>query len=266
MNTKYLFPILSEADKSFPLYVVTVGCEQHQLPNHRPHGIPHHQLHFSLNGTGRIKINDKLLDVKKNDIIYLKPNTPQHYYPTSPEWNVMWITYVQNQAYDILQIDNGVYNLSTIEPFVNLLSLMLKDVGTMHFSKNSSVLLYNLLIELREHLINENYFENRSKLRKATDYIEKNYASSIEVSYLADLSNFSQEYFCRLFKQRYDMKPLDYIKKLRLQDAKNKLISSPNMSIRKIAESVGYNSTSYFIKHFRETFGMTPIEFRNSMR
>jgi len=265
MITTYLLPILSEADKSYPLYVVTVGAEYPQLLCNRPDGIEHHQLHFSLNGTGRIKLNGKLLDIKKNDILYLKPGTPQYYYPTSNAWNVMWITFAQHKAYDILQLDNGIYSLANIEPFTNVLSLMLKDAGTVHFSRNASVLLYSLLLELKECLKNVNYFEHRSKLQMAVDFIEKNYSEQLSVSYLADLSNMSQDHFCRLFKQRYHMRPLEYIKKLRMQDAKNKLLSNPDMSVAQIADSVGYNSPSHFIKSFREIEGATPLEFRNSL-
>jgi len=265
MDTKYLFPILTESDKSYPVYVVTVGKEDTQLLTNRPLGTQHHQLHFTLSGTGRIKINNKFIDIKKNDIMYLKPGTPQYYYPTSDKWEVMWLTYVQNKAYDILQLDSGIYSTSTIEPFVNIISLMLKDIGTLHFSKNASILLYQLLIEIRENLNNTNYIKQRSKLLDAINYIERNYASPIEISHVAELSNMTPEHFCRLFKERYNMRPVEYIKKLRLQEAKNKLISNPAMSISEISESVGYNSPSYFIKLFKELEGTTPICFRNSI-
>ena len=49
------------------------------------------------------------------------------------------------------------------------------------------------------------------------------------------------------------------------QDAKKKLFSNPNSSVTQITESVGYDSSSYFIKHFKELEGITPIEFRNSI-
>jgi len=164
-----------------------------------------------------------------------------------------------------IKLDSGIYSTPTIEHFVNNLSLMLKDIGTLHFSKNASILLYQLLIEIRENLNNTNYIKQRSKLLDAINYIERNYASPIEISHVAELSNMTPEHFCRLFKERYNMRPVEYIKKLRLQEAKNKLISNPAMSISEISESVGYNSPSYFIKLFKELEGTTPICFRNSI-
>lgn len=265
MTTKYLFPILSERDKAYPVYVVTVGSENQQQLS-RPNGIEHHQLLFTLDGSGEIKLGDKFLDVPANSVMYLKPGVPQYYYPVSEPWKVMWLTFVQNTAFDILSMENGIYKLPTIQPYINIINFMLKSTGTLNFSKNTSILLYNLLIELREHLSNINIYENRSKLYTAVEYIKQNYTTQIETPYLAELSKMTPEHFCRIFKQTYHMRPLEYIQILRFQDAKNKLISYPNMTVVEISESVGYTSPSYFIKQFKAKEGITPIEFRNMHR
>ena len=261
MTTKYLFPILKESDKSFPLYVVTIGAENQLLVN-RPSGIEHHQLLFTTEGNGKIKLYNETMEINANSVMYIKPGTPQYYYPTTDEWKVMWITYVQNKTFDILSLDSGIYKLSTVEPFTNILSLMLKGKGTLNFSKNASMLLYNLLIELKEHLSDTNYLENRSKLQLAVKYIEHNFAEQIETPYLAALSKMTPEHFCRLFKKSYHMRPLEYVQKLRFQEAKRKLITYPDMSISQISESVGYNSVSYFIKLFKSKENITPVDFR----
>lgn len=262
MITKYLFPVLKDSDKSYPLCLVTVGSEIQHLVN-RPSGIAHHQLLFAMEGKGKIKLDNKIIEIPSNSIMYLKPWTPQYYYPTCDKWKVMWITYVQNSNFDILSLENGIYKMTTVEPYINILSLMLKGTGTLNFSKNASMLLYNLLIELKEHLKDTNYLENISKLQAAVKYIENHFTESIETPYLAELSQMTPEHFCRLFKKSYSLRPLEYVQNLRFQEAKRKLITHPHMSINKIAESVGYNSASYFIKLFKEKEGITPSQFRS---
>lgn len=261
MPVKYLFPVLSEHDKSFPFYVVTVGMEKQQRLD-RPFGIEHHQLLFTTEGCGKMKLGNSVLDVPANSVMYLKPGTPQYYYPVSEAWRVMWLTFVQNTAFDLLSLENGVYKLPTIQLYVNIVTFMLENTGTLNFSKNASILLYNLLIELRENLSNVNVYENRSKLYAAVEYIKQNYTSPIETPHLAALSQMTPEHFCRLFKQTYHMRPLEYIQTLRFQDAKNKLVQYPDMTVTEISESVGYTSPSYFIKQFKAKEGITPIEFR----
>ena len=56
-------------------------------------------------------------------------------------------------------------------------------------------------------------------------------------------------------------KNTDLIKNLRLRDAKNLLINT-NQKINEIAEQIGYNSADHFSRVFRQTYGMSPAEFR----
>lgn len=44
------------------------------------------------------------------------------------------------------------------------------------------------------------------------------------------------------------------------------LIQSDTKTISEIAYEVGFNSPSYFIKRFRELFGITPAQFQRESR
>lgn len=56
--------------------------------------------------------------------------------------------------------------------------------------------------------------------------------------------------------------PNDFILNVRLKKAQMLLIQSDIKTISEIAYEVGFNSPSYFIKRFRELFGMTPAQFQ----
>lgn len=262
MTTKYIFPVLNDVDKDLPLYVVTIGEEVHKGYTNRPHGIPHYQIHFTLSGSGMIVLNNKRIVIPPNSMMYLKPYTAQHYYPLENDWKVMWITFARNSSYDILQLDNGIYKMSSIETYANILSEICKIKNTPDFGKNSSAMLYRLLLELKYNVGNYNLFDKSERLKRAVDYINNHYAEPIEVSYLAHICNMSADHFCRVFKRLYKMRPLEYINATRMQEAKNRLVKNPQLPISKIATDVGYNSTSYFIKLFREEENQTPTEFR----
>ena len=227
----YIFPSFKETDKKYPIYVVTVGRETNPLRTNRPNGIPNYQLLFTTKGSAEIILGGETITVKKNSLMYLKPNTPQYYYGTG-DWDTIWVTYNHNGSFEMLPIDNGVYNLPTIEPFVNLLSLMLKGRGTLNFGKNSSMLLYNLLLELSEHLECTNSYGSRSIIKPAIEYIEQNYKNAIEASYLAKLCNISYEHFCRNFKKNYNIRPLEYIQRLRIQESKRLMICQQDYTLK----------------------------------
>lgn len=56
--------------------------------------------------------------------------------------------------------------------------------------------------------------------------------------------------------------PNDFILNIRLKKAQMLLIQADTKTISEIAYEVGFNSPSYFIKRFRELFGMTPAQFQ----
>jgi two-component system response regulator YesN len=43
------------------------------------------------------------------------------------------------------------------------------------------------------------------------------------------------------------------------------LLKNPEMQIKEISFTVGYNNPNYFIKIFKEKFGVTPKEFQSDM-
>lgn len=56
--------------------------------------------------------------------------------------------------------------------------------------------------------------------------------------------------------------PNDFILNVRLKKAQMLLNQSDTKTVSEIAYEVGFNSPSYFIKRFRELFGMTPAQFQ----
>lgn len=82
--------------------------------------------------------------------------------------------------------------------------------------------------------------------------------------YLRDLSEYagqSANYLCKLFKQETGMTLLEHITEKKMEAAKNMLLYS-NADYSEISSTLAYSSQSYFIKVFKNTFGMTPRQFR----
>ena len=76
---------------------------------------------------------------------------------------------------------------------------------------------------------------------------------------------FSPNYFCNIFKEYTGKSVSAYLTDLRIQHAKQ-LLTATNKSINLIAEEVGYESSSYFIKVFKDLTGVTPNHFRRVNR
>ena len=74
--------------------------------------------------------------------------------------------------------------------------------------------------------------------------------------------NYSEAYFCKLFKQCFGTNFTSYLASYRMQEAK-KLLTASNLSAKEIGKSCGYSDPCYFTRVFKREAGCTPSEYRN---
>ena len=68
-------------------------------------------------------------------------------------------------------------------------------------------------------------------------------------------------YLGHLFKQETGIFFNDYLMQCRINQSVI-LLRNPNRKIKDIAEKIGFTSTSYYVKCFREAKGMSPAKYR----
>ncbi|MFK7953756.1 MAG: helix-turn-helix domain-containing protein [Ekhidna sp.] len=97
-------------------------------------------------------------------------------------------------------------------------------------------------------------------LQKVIEEIERNLSDEhFEVPDLADALNMSRSSLLRKVKSASGLSVSVFIRKVRLHHAKQ-LLSDDSFTSSEVSFKVGFNSTSYFTKCFREEFGHTPGE------
>lgn len=98
-----------------------------------------------------------------------------------------------------------------------------------------------------------------SPIRKCVSFIDKNLHSKITLDELAEISGLSKDYVSQLFKKTTGKTITEYIKKRRLDSAKQLL--DRGASIGDTAYGLGFCSESYFISCFKNEYGITPKEY-----
>lgn len=93
--------------------------------------------------------------------------------------------------------------------------------------------------------------------------MEENYASPISLPELAYLSGRSLASFKRDFKAIYNVPPSDWIRKRRLEKAKE-LLQNTSLSVSDTCYALGFENTAHFSRIFKEHFGITPSDARVS--
>lgn len=92
-------------------------------------------------------------------------------------------------------------------------------------------------------------------------YIKDNYMYDISMQEVARTMNYSEAYFCKLFKQYFGKNFTAYLTEYRIETAK-KMLKTPTVNIKEIGKAVGYADSNYFAKVFKRVTGESPSEYR----
>ena len=87
-------------------------------------------------------------------------------------------------------------------------------------------------------------------------------ASDLEIAQSVYLS---PSYASRLFKKVQNMSLMEYLTRVRIEEAK-RLLHNPQYLIDEIAENIGYDDASYFTKVFKRYEGVTPTQYRKTLQ
>lgn len=93
------------------------------------------------------------------------------------------------------------------------------------------------------------------------NYIDENYQEDISLQTAASAMNYSDAYFCKIFKQCFDKSFIVYLSEYRVEKAKQ-LLSDVKNNVKDISQKVGYRDSNYFAKVFKCVAGVTPTEYR----
>ena len=95
------------------------------------------------------------------------------------------------------------------------------------------------------------------------NYIDNNPEEHITLSSLSTKSFYNPSYLSRVFKQKFGLSPMEYLRRRRLERAADILTTSA-LSVEEVITKVGFTDKSSFYHAFFKTFGCTPAEYRDS--
>lgn len=94
-------------------------------------------------------------------------------------------------------------------------------------------------------------------------HIQAHFTEDLSMQDVARLMNYSDAYFCKLFKRCFNVNFSTYLNEYRINRAKE-LLTTTRASVKDISISCGYTDSNYFARVFRRITGMTPSEYRVS--
>ncbi len=106
---------------------------------------------------------------------------------------------------------------------------------------------------------------NLSHVSRALRWIRENYAEPMRIADLASLAGMSPSAFHRHFRTVTAMSPLQFQKRIRLQEARSLLLAHPH-DIAGVGHLVGYDSPTQFNREYRRLFGVPPGQHAAQLR
>lgn len=98
-----------------------------------------------------------------------------------------------------------------------------------------------------------------NKIVKVITEIKNNFNEKLNIKKLSKLADMSESSLYQNFKTITSLSPIQFQKKLRLEEAK-RMLSVRNMDISEVAFLVGYESPSQFSREYSRMFGKSPKE------
>jgi AraC-like DNA-binding protein len=112
-------------------------------------------------------------------------------------------------------------------------------------------------------LANNQAFKEQQRLKNIYNFVEQNYAQSIDFQKVVALSNLSNAAFCRYFKRTTGMTFTDYLNQFRINQAKQLLLQ--DHSVTEACYACGFENLSYFNKSFKRWVGENPLSFKKRL-
>jgi len=130
---------------------------------------------------------------------------------------------------------------------------------------NEDETLYKWMIKVfssfMEEVSNSSNKKNMAIVERAMKCMRTNYNKNLTLGKIAKAACVNTYYLSHLFKKELGMTVVDYLTKVRIEEAK-RLLQNDRMSIIEIALEVGYEDQSYFSKVFKKSEHTTPMTYR----
>jgi len=102
----------------------------------------------------------------------------------------------------------------------------------------------------------------KSPVDIALEYIHTNYMGEITLELLCKVANLNRTSLNRRFKSQTGRTAIDYVLSHRLKIACEALMHT-NLTLGEIAEAIGFQYDTYFIRQFTSRMGVSPTEYRS---
>ena len=155
--------------------------------------------------------------------------------------------------------------------FLKLMSSVKKEINKKDFWAEEMIKTYikQIIISATRTLIKSNNDSqivsyDKELARKFSQLVELHYRKNHNVSDYASMLNITPKNLNKKIVSEKQVAPSIIIKQRIILQAK-RLLANTTLSIKEIADYLGYEDYSYFVRFFKSQTGLPPLSFRNAL-
>lgn len=237
-------------------------------------------------GSGYGAVNLRSFRLHKNSILIVLPSQIIQSYEVSEDFKGTFILFSerylsrlgQGDAYlfyknaehaPFYQLDEGT--AAALRSYIDLLHKLLQIQPARPNMEEALQLLNRLFFLMIGWVTHASTAGNEAQLRenevmlRFLQLVKQHYREHHEVAFYADKMNISAKYMTTLIKKASGKSALQWIEDYVILDAKAQLSSTVN-TIQQITFDLNFPSQSIFGRYFKRAVGMSPSEYRASLR
>ena len=175
-----------------------------------------------------------------------------------------WLQFRSNDNPDADRIRFSLLPIDLSEAAFNRLSYgscqLLRESETLQGTSDlCDYMLSTILLTLRDNSLR---VSRTAAAARMMEYIQRHCYEQLTLPDVARALSYSEDYLSRLLHEQVSCSFRRYIHYLRIQRAKQELLSG-SRSICEIAEDCGYSNSKFFSTAFLKSEGITPSAYRN---
>lgn len=274
--------------KEYQKNILNPQTEIHYAITHRldftkfPHEHDFHELMLVLDGEIELTIDNRRVILPENTLALIRCNEihSKKMKPNTAQANLAFATHIFDELFDYLGdgFDRKLFFDYSVTPMILISSIqkkeLLKKLEDLHVINSEKVELIKTKLKILLFDIFTQYFINKSLNYNEYDnipsWLNKTILEMNNIDYFVEglpalqrISKKTPEHLCRSIKKHLGITPSKLINNMRLNYASNLLITT-DIKVIDICYQSGFNNLSYFYVIFKDKYGYSPNDYRNS--
>jgi AraC-like DNA-binding protein len=225
---------------------------------------------YTVSGSGVLEAGDKKLCLTPETFLFIDGSRRHKIYTEKNSWIFYQLFLEKSKCIFFLKEFNEKFgDIATISatPYILSLFCRLTEIPEV-INRDSLIINHRLLTDLLTASILTPAASQVDMaphyLREMKKIMDSRYASPQSLTQFEETLGISRYRLSREFHNLYQVPPLQYLNRRRIEEAK-RLLQDPSIAVYEAGRLVGIDNTTHFIRLFRKYTGTTPANYRNSL-